>query len=95
VTPLPTPTTPAPPVPDWLKSRGGSLQPGIEPKTLVVLIGGAPLYKVEARPAAGKFTCAVTNTVNGKRLDDPARTYATPEEALAGGLEQLREKLGW
>lgn len=89
------PATPTLTVPDWLKSRGGSLQPGIEPQTLVVLIGGEPLSRVEARPAAGKFTCAVANTVNGKRLDDPTKTYATAEEALAGGLEQLREKLGW
>ncbi len=82
-------------VPDWLKVRDGSLTPGIRPEITFVLISGQPMYRLEVRPAAGKFTCAVTNTVNGKRLDDPKKVYPTAAEALAGGLEQLRDRLGW
>jgi hypothetical protein len=43
---------------------------------------------------AGKFGCSVTQTVNGKRLDSGA-SYATLEDALRGGLEDLRKALGW
>jgi hypothetical protein len=82
-------------VPDWLALRAGSLKPGVRPETQFVLIGGQPLYKLETRPAGGKFTCAISNTVNGKRLDDAASIYPNAQEAFVGGLEQLRAKLGW
>ena len=81
-------------VPEWLAKRGGSLTPGVQPHTLYVLISGAPQYKVEARPAAGKYIPAVQQSVNGRRLDD-GTTYDSADAALAGGLEQLRNKLGW
>jgi hypothetical protein len=82
-------------VPDWLARHDGSLTPGIHPETTFVMIGGQPLYKLEVRPAEGKFACAVSNTVNGKRLDDATATYPSPEAALAGGLDQLCGALGW
>jgi len=89
------PATTTLPVPEWLKMRDGAIQPGVCPETRFVLVGGQPLYKLEVRPAAGKFACAITNTVNGNRLDDSAATYPGFDAALTGGLEQLREKLGW
>ena len=82
-------------VPDWLKLHDGSLKPGVRPETTFVMVGGQPLYKLEVRPTAGTFACAVSNTVNGKRLDDAKATYPTHEAAFAGGLEQLRAALGW
>ena len=81
--------------PDWLTQRSGSLRPGVRPETTFVMVGDQLLYKLEVRPAAGKFACAVSNTVNGKRLDDPQATYPDSAAALAGGLEQLRTALGW
>ncbi|AWM36459.1 hypothetical protein GobsT_57360 [Gemmata obscuriglobus] len=82
-------------VPDWLQTRGGALKPGVRTETTFVMLEGNPQYKLEVRPAAGKFACAVSSTVNGKRLDDAAATYPTAADALAGGLNQLRDKLGW
>ncbi len=82
-------------VPDWLKLHEGSLKAGVRPETTFVMVGGQPLYKLEVRPTAGTFACAVSNTVNGKRLDDAKATYPAPDTALAGGLEQLRNVLGW
>jgi len=82
-------------VPDWLILRSGSLKPGVRPETTFVMLEGHPQYKLEVRPATGTFACAVSNTVNGKRLDDTATTYPTADAALAGGLDQLRAKLGW
>jgi hypothetical protein len=82
-------------VPEWLTRHGGTLQPGLRDHMLFVLIGGAPQYKLETRPAAGKHICAVQQSVNGRRLDDAAATYPTADAALAGGLDQLRAALGW
>jgi hypothetical protein len=82
-------------VPDWLAMRAGTIQPGICPETVFVLIGCQPLYKLEVRPAEGRFACAVVSTANGHRLDNTGTIYASFDEALAGGLEQLRERLGW
>ena len=79
--------------PDWLKARDGSLKPGVNGHVLV-MVGGRPEYRLEVRPAAGQFTCVVTQTVNGRRLDG-ATTCPTADAALAGGLEQLRGNLGW
>ena len=82
-------------IPEWLAKRDGAIQPGIRPETRFVLVSGQPLYRLDVRPAAGVFSCAVLNAVNSHRLDDPAATYPSMEAAFAGGLEQLRERLGW
>jgi hypothetical protein len=81
-------------VPEWLSKRDGSLKPGLSDSVVLVMVGGRPLYRLEVRPAAGKHTCAILQTVNGHRLDD-GTTYPSAGAALAGGLEQLRAKLGW
>lgn len=81
--------------PDWLAKRDGALKSGLQPHLLFVMIGGAPQYAVEARPATGTFVAVVQQCNNGKRLDDGAIRYPTVEAALAGGLEQLRAALGW
>jgi hypothetical protein len=83
------------PVPDWLTRRDGALKPGVFPETCFVLVGGQPLYKLEVRPTAGVYACAITHTVNGRRLDDAKATYPSADAAVAGGLEQLRAALGW
>ena len=82
-------------VPDWLQARDGALRPGVGPETVFVMLEGHPQYKLEVRPAEGKFACAVSQTHNGHRLDDPKRTYPSADTALAGGLDQLRTALGW
>ena len=83
-----------PTVPDWLRLRDGSLKPGVRDQIVYVMISDRPDYRLDVRPAGGTFTCAVTQTVNGRRFDD-ATTYPTADAALAGGLDQLRAKLGW
>jgi hypothetical protein len=81
-------------VPDWLKTRDGALAPGIRDTVLLVTLSGHPQYRLDALPAKGKYTCAVVQTNNGRRLDDGIG-YPTSGAALAGGLEELRTKLGW
>jgi hypothetical protein len=79
--------------PDWLTKRNGSITPGVEGSMFVVL-DGKPLYRLDARPAAGKVACAVTQTANGKRLDSGA-VYPDVPAAFNGGLEELKTRLGW
>jgi len=80
-------------VPDWLAKRGGKLTPGGEGSVFVV-VGGDPLYRLDPVPVAGQVGCAITETVSGRRFDD-GHTWADETVALAGGLEQLRGRLGW
>jgi hypothetical protein len=74
--------------------HGGELRPGVDGKSWVVLLEGKPQYLLTPVPAAGKDTCEVRQTVNGRRLESGA-SYASPEAALRGGLEDLRRALGW
>lgn len=83
-----------PAAPEWLTAREGTLAPGLRGHVALVMLRGEPFYKLEVRPARGKHTCAVVKTVNGARLDG-GKIYDTPAAAVAGGLEELREKLGW
>jgi hypothetical protein len=80
--------------PEWLVNRGGELRRGVNRETWLVLLDGSPNYLLFVTPAKGKFTCVVTQTNNGKRLDK-ALEYPGIEAALAGGLEELRQVLGW
>ncbi len=83
-----------PAVPDWLKHRDGSLEPGVREHILFVVLGGQPQYRLEVRPAKGKETCIVTQANNGRRLD-AGKEYADPAAAFVGGLDELRDQLGW
>jgi len=79
---------------DWLKARGADLRASKDGHTWTVYFAGQPQYLLEPLPAEGKFICRVTQTVNGKRLEGKG-TYATREDALNGGLADLRNALGW
>jgi hypothetical protein len=81
-------------VPEWLSKREGGLKAGLTSSSLFVLLDGHPQYQLVAVPAKGKFTCVVTQTINGKRVN-PGQTYDGVPSALEGGLEELRQKLGW
>ncbi len=82
------------PAPDWLVKRGGSLQPGAYGDVRFVMFEGAPQYKLATVPVGGKYGCAITQTINGKRIESTA-IADTPERAIQGGLEDLRKALGW
>jgi hypothetical protein len=80
--------------PDWMTRHGGELRPSQDGRSWLVYLDGGPQYLLMAVPAGGKFGCRVSQTVNGKRLDGAA-TYPTLEDAARGGLEDLRQALGW
>jgi hypothetical protein len=80
--------------PEWLALHGGEARASKDGQSWVVYLGGEPQYLLVAVPVAGKFGCRVSQTNNGKRLDGPG-TWDTVAQALAGGLDVLRQKLGW
>lgn len=82
------------PTPDWLARHGGELRPRTPPNSWAVFLDHEPQYLLAVVPVAGKHGCKVTQSNNGRRLDAGA-SHATSEEALQGGLEDLRKVLGW
>jgi hypothetical protein len=80
--------------PEWLTRRGGSLKLASDDRTWYVLLDGEPNYAVVERPVAGKFGSLV-KVVNSGRPVESTSTAASPEEAVAAGLEDLRKALGW
>lgn len=80
--------------PEWLSTRSGGLMNGLDDRTLLVTIDGHPQYRLDVLPAKGKFTCAIVQSNNGKRIDG-GKAYSNQDAALAGGLEELRAHLGW
>ena len=80
--------------PDWLIQRGGDLKLASDERTWYFLLGGQPQYSLMAVPVAGRYGCVIRQTINGRRLDGPS-VYATPDDAIRGGLHDLRKALGW
>jgi hypothetical protein len=80
--------------PDWLTQRGGDLKLGSDGHTWYFLLAGQPQYSLVAVPVTGRFGCAIRQTINGRRIES-SRVYATADETIGGGLEDLRKALGW
>jgi hypothetical protein len=80
--------------PDWLQRHDGRLEASKNGQSWLVYLGGEPQYLLMPTPAKGKFSCRVAQTINGKRLDGDG-TYPTMEDAVRGGLDDLRKALGW
>jgi hypothetical protein len=80
--------------PDWLTKHGGELRPGPLAGTWYAYFDGQPQYSLTPLPAGGKHTCRVMQTINGRRLDSGS-VHTTSEEAMSGGLDELRKALGW
>jgi hypothetical protein len=80
--------------PDWLTQHGAELRPSKDGKAYTVYVAGQPQYLLLPVPAKGKHGCRVSQTINGKRLDG-AGTWPTLDEAVRGGLDDLRKALGW
>ena len=80
--------------PDWLTQRGGALKLGSDGATWYVLFAGQPIYSLSAVPVDGKLGCVIRQTNNGARVAG-AGQFATADEAIRGGLDDLRQALGW
>jgi hypothetical protein len=79
--------------PAWLSQRGGAVRTVTGGKWLV-LFDDNPQYTLTPVPVGGKHGCDIRQTINGRRVESTG-TFATAEEAVAAGLEDLRKALGW
>ena len=80
--------------PDWLTLRHGKLRPGSARQDVFLLFDDEPQYRLTPVPAAGKYGCKIVQTINGKQVPVLA-TFVSADEAVRGGLEELRKVLGW
>ena len=80
--------------PDWLARHGGELRANPGGEHYAVYFGAEPEYVLRLVPAQGKYTCRVKQTINGKHLES-GTAHPTPDDAVRGGLEDLRKALGW
>jgi hypothetical protein len=80
--------------PAWLTQHGGELHLSKDGRSCSVYFAGQLQYVLVLLPAKGQHACRITETISGRRLES-GKTYATAEQAFQGGLEDLREKLGW
>jgi hypothetical protein len=80
--------------PDWLTQRGGTLKLGSDGATWYVLFAGQPNYSLAVTPVGGKFGCVIRQTNNGARIESAA-TFGSADEAIRGGMGDLRKALGW
>jgi hypothetical protein len=80
--------------PEWLVRHGGDVHLMSDGASFAVLLSGQPQYLLTPMPARGRYACRILQTINSKRLDDDT-IWASWDEAVRGGLEELRQKLGW
>jgi hypothetical protein len=80
--------------PEWLVRHGGDVKLASDGRTWHVVFAHEPQYALWTTPVSGKFGCAIRQNNNGRRLPCDA-TFAGNDEALRGGLEELRKTLGW
>ncbi len=80
--------------PEWLTQHGGRLLASTDGRSWLVFLGDEPQYLLMPTPAKGQFSCRISQTVNGRRLDGEG-LYPSPADAIRGGLEDLRKALGW
>ncbi len=80
--------------PDWLRQRGGDLKLGSDKATWYVIFAGKPLYDLVTVPASGKHSCVIRQTNNGQLVESKS-VHASADDALRGGLGDLKAFLGW
>jgi len=81
-------------IPSWLAQRNGALQAASDGSAWFVLLSGRPQYSLAPVPVRGKYGCTIKQANNG-RLIESSGVYSSADEALRGGLEDLRKALGW
>jgi hypothetical protein len=80
--------------PDWLARHGGELRANPDGQSFAVYFGPELEYVLRPVPVKGQYSCLVKQTINGKHLES-GTPRPTADDALRGGLEDLRQALGW
>jgi hypothetical protein len=82
------------PTPDWLARHGGELRANPHEQSFAVYFGPELEYILRLVPIKGRYGCLVKQSVSGKHLES-GTSWPTTDDALRGGLEDLRKVLGW
>lgn len=80
--------------PPWLTLHHGSLKPSFDGHSWVVIFADEPQYVLTPIPTKGEHGVRVQQTISGKQLPC-GKVYPSTHDALTGGLEELRQLLGW
>jgi hypothetical protein len=80
--------------PDWLVRHSGDLRLDRPTGRWLVYLDNEPQYRLEVRPAEGKFGCEIFQTNNSRHVGSGS-AGVSEEEAIESGLEELRQTLGW
>jgi len=80
--------------PDWLIRHGGDLRANPDGLSYAVYFGPELEYLLGVFPIKGQHSCRVKQTINGKPLES-GTPHPTADDAVRGGLEDLRQALGW
>jgi hypothetical protein len=80
--------------PEWLAKHNGSIQECPDGNSWAVIFDNQPQYVLRPYPAGGRYSCDVMQSINGRHVGSGA-IYDSADQALAGGLEDLRKILGW
>jgi hypothetical protein len=83
-----------PTIPNWLAIHGGRLARGANGSKCLVFLQDEPLYRLDTHPAEGRFACEIVHANSGRHIGS-SKAFPSETEALQGGLERLREILGW
>jgi hypothetical protein len=80
--------------PAWLTQHDGALKLASDRELWIVHISAKPQYTLRTVPVQGKYGCAIKQINNGQTIESSG-AYPSAQEAIQGGLEDLRRALGW
>jgi hypothetical protein len=81
-------------IPSWMTERGATLKKGNSDHVWFVLCNNQPHYRLVAVPVSGRFACAITQSINGRRIASD-RQADSAADAILNGLDDLGKALGW
>lgn len=79
---------------EWLNKRNAEIRPSANGHSWLLYQGGKFIYMIGALPADGKFTNKIMESNNGNQIQK-GKIFESINEALEGGLTELRDHLGW
>ncbi len=80
--------------PAWLTQRDGLLKESSDGETYFVLLAHKPQFALNVVPVGNDFGCSIRQTQSGKRVVSAGK-FASKDDTLKAGLEDLRASLGW
>lgn len=81
-------------IPAWLTGHGAALHKGHAAHVWFVISNKQAHYRLVAVPVGGRYGCAITQSINGRRIASDSQADSA-EDAILRGLDDLGKALGW